>query len=121
MNTENMENAGNKEREAIKRQLDEELQTIHFEGHKRILKMTHPPTIGARLLALWNKEIEIPVKPIGAIGAIILVVSLTLHQPEVKHQPQQSVQQHRNRELIEAGGNTYWKDIYEQAVKRHAN
>ncbi|WP_313640268.1 hypothetical protein [Paenibacillus sp.] len=114
-------NTGNTEREAIKQQLDEELQTIHFKGYERVLKMTHPPTFGARLFALWNKEIEIPVKPIGAIGAIILVISLTLHQPEVKHQPQQSVQQHANRELIEAGGNTYWKDIYEQAVKRHEN
>lgn len=118
MNTGNTENT---KREAIKQQLDEELQPIHFEGHERVLKMTHPPTFGARLLAFWNKEIEIPVKPIGAIGAIILVVSLSLHQPEVKHQPQQNVQQHPNRELIEAGGNTYWKDIYDQAVKRHAN
>lgn len=118
MNTENTENT---EREAIKQLLDEELQSIHFEGHERVLKMTHPPTFGARLLALWNKEIEIPVKPIGAIGAIILVVTLTLYQPEVKHHPQQGVQQHKNRELIEAGGNTYWKDIYEQAVKKHAN
>lgn len=118
MNTGNTQNT---ERDAIKQQLDEELQPIHFEGHERVLKMTHPPTFRARLFALWNKEIEIPVKPIGAIVAIILVVSLSLHQPEVKHQPQQSVQQQPNRELIEAGGNTYWKDIYEQAVKKHEN
>jgi sporulation protein YlmC with PRC-barrel domain len=118
MNTGNTENT---EREAIQQQLDEELQLIHFEGHERVLKMTHPPTFGARLFAFWNKEIEIPVKPIGAIGAIILVVSLTLHQPEVKYPPQQNVQQHQTRELIEAGGNTYWKDIYDQAVKRHEN
>lgn len=114
-------NTENTEREAIKQQLEEELQPIHFEGHERVLKMTHPPTLGARLFALWNKEIEIPVKPFGAVGAIILVVSLTLHQLEVKHHPQQNVQQHKNRELIEAGGNTYWKDIYEQAVKKHEN
>lgn len=88
-------NTENTEREAIKQLLDEELQSIHFEGHERVLKMTHPPTFGARLLAFWNKEIEIPVKPIGAIGAIILVVTLTLHQPEVKHHPQQGVQQQK--------------------------
>ncbi|KAA1183511.1 hypothetical protein [Paenibacillus sp. B2(2019)] len=118
MNTGNTENT---ERETIKQQLDEELQLIHFKGHERVLKMTHPPTFGARLIAFWNKEIEIPAKPIGAIGAIILVVSLTLHQPEVKHPTQQNVQQQQTRELIEAGGNTYWKDIYDQAVKRHEN
>ncbi|AWV32099.1 hypothetical protein MHH60_17885 [Paenibacillus sp. FSL H7-0716] len=111
----------NTERNAVKKQLDEELKNLQFNGHDRVIKQTHPPTFGARLLALWNKEIEIPVKPIGAIGAIILIVSLTLHQPEIKQQPQKNTPQRANRELIEAGGNTYWKDIYEQAVKKHEN
>lgn len=111
----------NTERDTVKKRLDEELKNLQFTGHDRVIKQTHPPTFGARLLALWNKEIEIPVKPIGAIGAIILIVSLTLHQPEIKQRPQQNTPQRVNRELIEAGGNTYWKDIYEQAVKKHEN
>lgn len=109
------------ERETIKKQLDEELQGIQFTGHERVIKQTHPPTLRARLFALWNKEIEIPVMPIGAIGVIFLVIALTLPQLKVEDSLKNSMQQSGHRELIVAGGNTYWKDIYEQAVKRHAN
>lgn len=111
----------NNEREAIKQQLDDELNAVQFTDHERVIRQTHPPTFGARMYSLWNKEIEIPIKPLGAIAVIFLVTSLTLRQPHIGEAPQQSIQPHEQRELIEAGGNTYWKDIYEQAVKEHEN
>jgi hypothetical protein len=109
------------ERDLIKRHLDDELESIVFTGHERVTRQTHPPTLGARLFALWNKEIEIPVKPIGALGVIILVTSLALHPPQLGVTSNSSTEQVENRELIVAGGNTYWKDIYEKAVQQHEN
>lgn len=111
----------NSEREAIKQQLDDELNEIQFTGHERVILQTHPLAFGARLFSLWNKEIEIPVKPLGAIAVLFLVATLALHQPGMGNTPQQSMQPSEQRELIEAGGNMYWKDIYEQAVKQHEN
>lgn len=109
------------EQEAIKQRLEEELQDIHFTSYDQVLKQTHPPNFGARLLALWNKELEIPVKPIAAISMVVLVLTLTSTPFKIKDSPNKSVPQSGQRELIVAGGNTYWKDIYEQAVKRHEN
>lgn len=112
----------NYEREAIKQLLDDELNEVQFTAHERVIRQTHPPTFGARLSSLWNREIEIPIKPLGAIAVIVLITSLTLLQPHIGVAPHvQSTQQPKQRELIEAGGNTYWKDIYEQAVKEHEN
>lgn len=43
------------ERETLRQRLEEELAHVTFSGHERVLKQTHPPTVRARLSALWNK------------------------------------------------------------------
>ncbi|ULO06532.1 hypothetical protein H1230_26590 [Paenibacillus sp. 19GGS1-52] len=109
------------EREEFKQQLNNELASIQFTGHDRVIRQTHPPTLRSRLLAFWNKEIELPVKLVGGVSASLLVVFLLLNLLYVGAPQQNSQQQQGLRELIEVGGNTYWKDIYEQAVKQHDN
>lgn len=111
------------EQEDIKRRLDEELSRLSFSGQERVLQQTHPAAPLARLRALWNKELEIPLKPLGALSALLVAGALILCYPQSGTPDQQAppLPAQGQRELIEAGGNTYWKDIYEQAVRRHEN
>lgn len=111
------------EHEDIKRRLDEELSHLSFSGQAKVLQQTHPAAPMARLRALWNKELEIPPKPLGALSALLVAGVLILCYPQSGTPAQQArpLPVQEQRELIEAGGNTYWKDIYEQAVKRHEN
>ncbi len=108
-------------REEIRQQLEEELRPLTFTGHEQVLRQTHPPALRARLSAFWNKELEIALGPLGAAAAILVTGALLFYAPHIGTKEQQSVQMPRQRELIESGGNTYWKDIYEQAVKQHEN
>jgi type VI protein secretion system component VasF len=110
-----------REREAIRQQLEEELRPVTFTGHDRVLRQTHPLSLRARLSAFWNKELEIPLGTLGAAAALLVTGALLFYAPRIETKEQQTVQMPRQRELIEAGGNTYWKDIYEQAVKQHEN
>lgn len=112
------------EQEHIKHHLDEELSCLSFSGQERVLQQTHPAAPLARLRALWNKELEIPLKPLGALSALLVAGALILCYPPQSGTPDQQAHPQPaqgQRELIEAGGNTYWKDIYEQAVRRHEN
>ncbi|MCQ6561075.1 hypothetical protein [Paenibacillus mendelii] len=105
-----------KERERMKSRLDEELDGITFTGHAQVRNRTHPRTWRDRLSAFWNKELELPLVPIGAAAALLLFWG-------VSQQPEDSVSEEdlrlTQRELIETGGNTYWKDVYEEAVRKH--
>ncbi|MNI78433.1 hypothetical protein D3C73_1348070 [compost metagenome] len=70
--------------------------------------------------AWWNKELVIPLGPAGAVAVVLATAVMLFYYPQAgTREQQQAVQIQERRELIEAGGNTYWKDIYEQAVKRH--
>lgn len=112
----------NNEREDIKQRLEEELRPVTFSGHDTVLRQTHPHTLRARLLALWDKELEIPLRPLGAAAAILLTSALIIYSPRAgSGKQQQAIPQSQQRELLEIGGNTYWKNIYEQAVKRYEN
>lgn len=111
------------EQEHIKRRLDEELSSLSFSGQERVLQQTHPTAPLARLRALWNKELEISLKPLGALSALLIAGALILCYPQsgTPEHEARTLPAQGQRELIEAGGNTYWKDIYEQAVRRHEN
>ncbi|WP_239616009.1 hypothetical protein [Cohnella mopanensis] len=101
------------EREFIKNRLDEELGTVHFTREAEVLRRSHPRSWLERLKALWNKEIEVPLFPLGvSMAVIIAVVALTPLQNSMDTDNSHEEQ----RQLIEAGGNTYWKDNYEKAV-----
>lgn len=111
------------EQEEIKHRLDEELSHLSFGGQAQVLKQTHPQAPLARLRALWNKELDIPLRPLGALSALFIAGALICFYPQSGTREQQASTQpvQAQRELIVAGGNTYWKDIYEQAVKRYEN
>ncbi|GGG00281.1 hypothetical protein GCM10010912_51450 [Paenibacillus albidus] len=107
------------EREQIKQRMDEELEPIRFSAQEQVIRQTHPRAFGARLSALWNREIEISPGPLGALSVVILVTVLVIRPLQTGQPNHPGPQPPAHRVLIEAGGNTYWKDIYEQAVKRH--
>ncbi|WP_151733067.1 hypothetical protein [Paenibacillus tengchongensis] len=106
------------ERDTIRRRLEEELEGMAFSGAERVLKQTHPGSRGERLQAWWNKELEIPLRPLGACAAVILLGAILILAPHGKSGKEQTAAPSGVRELIQAGGNTYWKDLYEQAVRR---
>ncbi len=100
------------ERECMNKRLREELDELRFGGQEGVLRRTHPRSWRDRLLALWNKELEVPVVPLGLSFAVLLAV-LAASQPR---NPDDGVEAPTGRQLVEVGGNTYWKDDYERAV-----
>jgi len=105
----------NREKEKMKQQLDKELQHIQFTKQQEVLKRTHPVDFKERLASLWNKEIEIPILPVCTVITILfLSFGFWGFTNEKEHQPLQ-------RELVEAGGNVYWKDQLEKAVVIYEN
>jgi hypothetical protein len=108
-----MEMKRDTEREFIKKRLDEELSALYFTRDDEVLRRAHPRSWKERLAALWNKEIEVPLFPLGVSMAVILTV-VTLTQLESFMDADGTLEE--QRQLIEAGGNTYWKDDYEKAV-----
>lgn len=104
-----------REKEKMKEQLDKELQHIRFTKQQEVLKRTHPVHFKERLASLWNKEIEISLLPICTVMTFLfLSLGIWGFTNEKEHQPLQ-------RELVEAGGNVYWKDQLEKAVVIYEN
>ncbi|UVI29592.1 hypothetical protein [Paenibacillus spongiae] len=102
--------------QGIKSRLDEELAEIKFTGHARVRNRTHPRTWRDKASAFWNKELELPLLPIGAAAALLLFWAASLQPDDSSTEGEIQL---AGRELIEAGGNTYWKDVYEEAVRKH--
>ncbi|XID92737.1 hypothetical protein ACF3MZ_30515 [Paenibacillaceae bacterium WGS1546] len=103
-----------RERAHIRNKLDAELEEVRFGRADDVLRRTHPRTWRDRLRAFWNKEIEVPVLPLGLSFAVILAVTAASQLRERAGDGDAALP--GGRELIEAGGNTYWKDDYERAV-----
>jgi hypothetical protein len=107
------------DKHSIKGLLEGEMSELglQFDKTALVLERTHPKTLKARIAAFWNKEIaDVPVVPLGAAAAILLTLS-AVHIN--KQDPQKDGFQ--KRQLVEAGGNTYWKDEYEKAVAHNEN
>lgn len=102
------------QKEVIKKQLNDELNHVKFTQHQKVLNRTHPVSVKGKLAAFWNKEIEIPLIPVFATLSL-LVFSLGLGM-EHKQQTYST-----SRELVEAGGNMYWKDELERVVVLREN
>jgi hypothetical protein len=106
------------EQEFIRRRLEEELGDLRFLKGAEVLDRTHPRSWRAKLRALWNYELELPLIPIGASFAVLLAIFLVDQLQEDTGKGQPTVDMSRSgRQLVEAGGNTYWKDDYEKAVE----
>jgi len=104
-----------RELESIRNKLDEEMGELRFSRAEDVLRRTHPRSWRDRLLAFWNKELEVPVLPVGLSLAVILAVVAADRLKGTGH-GQEPGAAASERQLIEAGGNTYWKDDYERAV-----
>lgn len=101
------------ERESIKRQLDDELDELRFTRHEKVIARTHPRTWQARIHSLWNKDIELPLLPVGlAVVFLFSIIGVERLQMTNSEMPVS----HERRQLIKLGGNTYWTDEYERAV-----
>lgn len=106
-----------RDKESAKTRLDEELSELRFTEQADVLKRAFPKTRSERLRALWNKEIELPVVP-GVTAALLLFVFLGI-QRIPGSEPDPAVPP--ARQLVETGGNTYWKDELEKAVTHAEN
>ncbi|ANF96964.1 hypothetical protein [Paenibacillus bovis] len=115
----------NQEQQYIRQQLEQELQSIQFHGHDDVLHQTHPESLRSRIHALWNYEFELSLRPIGITGALAAAtfaacLILFNNNPNPPAQdPANPSSSDSQRQLIQIGGNTYWQDQYEQAVKHY--
>ncbi|MFC5404941.1 hypothetical protein [Cohnella soli] len=98
----------------ISQRLDEELNIVKFTRAEETIRRTHPRTRRDRLHAWWNKELRVPLLPIGVgfVVAMTLFVGIRLKEISIRGE----VPLYERRELVQAGGNMYWKDEYEKAV-----
>ncbi len=103
-------------KERLKKQLDKELQSVKFSLQEEVMKKVQRPSFPQRLSALLNKEVEIPLLPVGVVLALFFSWGIKDIIPE-ENQPDGN----KERELIQAGGNTYWKDLYEKAAGKNEN
>ncbi|MFB9328877.1 hypothetical protein ACFFSY_23325 [Paenibacillus aurantiacus] len=98
----------------IKKRLDEELDGLHYTSADLFLQSAlRRNSWKQRVNAWWNTEIELPLIPVAAV-CILLIGALLLTRD--KTAPEQPLAVDEPRQLIEVGGNTYWKDDYERAV-----
>ncbi|MCI3923012.1 hypothetical protein MO973_22575 [Paenibacillus sp. TRM 82003] len=102
----------------MKKALDAELDPIRFAGRDEVLRRTTAPGRRERLRAWWETELELPLAPVGAAAALLLAVGIGWFASYAPGEPGEdgSTADAGVKELIEAGGNTYWKDDYERAV-----
>ncbi len=104
----------NKEQDRLNSLLDKEVSQLHFSGHKEVLKRTHPKTVKEKLSIWWNKEIEIPLRLIGAILICFLLIGSYSFYENMRNDNE--INHDVDRVLVEEGGNVYWKDDLERAV-----
>lgn len=92
------------DKKRLKNQLDRELATVRFTNHQQVLeKIGQPLTWRKRLHILWNKEIEVPVLP---LGATLLAIFLFFSAKELVIQEKET----EYKELVSIGTYIYWKD-----------
>lgn len=102
----------------IKRTLEQELSEIRFTQAAEVLRATHPRCWRDMVRAFLNKELELPLVPLGTAPLFLLAALFVYHLAEQPKTHPGGPQQHL-RELIEEGGSYYWKDEYERKVNRH--
>ncbi|MBU9720887.1 MULTISPECIES: hypothetical protein [Bacillaceae] len=91
----------------LKGKLDKELVPVVFSEKSKVevLSLTHPQTLQEKLKGWWNKDVTIPLIPIGAVLVLFITVGSVMAVMENDVEVQ--------RYLIEKGGNLYWSDMLE--------
>ncbi|MED5015781.1 hypothetical protein P9847_00500 [Paenibacillus chibensis] len=106
----------------LKEQLESELSGLRFTREAEVIKRTHPVTFRGRLRAFWNKELELPVVPLGTAFALLLTSTFLYHAVRPpKSGPEMSGEVPQQRELVKSGGSIYWKDEIERRLPHHEN
>lgn len=96
------------EKKQIKKHLDKELENLVFTKQADVLNQLTPKRWKMKVKQLWNKEIPIPLLPVSSVFVLLLFgygFFSVYDNQEFEHQ-----------ELIEIGGNTYWKDEIEERI-----
>ena len=89
----------------LKQAIDEELSDVTFNGKDAVLRRTHPKTNQEKLSALWNKEVQVPLIPLGAALFLMITAGTLVSIPG---------DDEAERELIERGGSYYWSDMIDE-------
>lgn len=110
-----------REQEIINQQLNQDLSDLHFTRHAEVLNKTHPRTWNERMRGLWNKELELPLVPLGTVCVFFFVIIVLYHEAQQPRGAHQTITPPQQRELYRTGGNIYWKDEYERRVAGHEN
>ncbi|MBU9713649.1 hypothetical protein KS419_18120 [Bacillus tamaricis] len=83
--------------------LKKELANVNFTSHELVISKTHPKTAKEKWMFIWNREITIPLVPLGAalflffsIGGAYLISDL---------------QSEEQRYIVQKGGSYYWSDM----------
>ena len=98
------------ERKQIKKHIEEELEGLHFTKQENVLnQLKNHPTWKTRFKQLWNKEITIPLLPVSSAFVLLIFGYGFFNMYELNNQFEQ-------KEFIEIGGNTYWKDEIEGMI-----
>ncbi|WP_040951826.1 hypothetical protein [Gorillibacterium massiliense] len=108
------------ERMEGKKQLEQELAGLHFASEDAVIGRSHPVTRKERLLALWNKELELPAVPVAIAG---LLVAAFLFIPFTSGSTSSVTPEKlaAERQWVQVAGNIYWQDVYERMVNRYAH
>ena len=96
------------EKKEIKKHLDMELKNLTFTKQADVLNQLHPTGWKMKLKRLWNKEISIPLLPVSSVFVLFILGYGFLNIYDN--------QQFDDKELIELGGSTYWKNEVERRL-----
>ncbi|MGI2293801.1 hypothetical protein [Paenibacillus sp. GXUN7292] len=108
------------EHKTLRAELDEELEKLTFSGKMEVRKRTHPKSRKDKLIALWNKELELSPIPLisAAVSCLLIVWSIGAYDTSL--QLSKSAPYTQATELVEAGGNIYFKEQYEGRLQQYA-
>lgn len=109
----------NKQRQTLKKQLDNELKHLTFSNQQDVVDRLQSITWKQKAMLIWNKEIELPLLP---IAAICMVICLSLGMKYIAGNGSISDSTARKTgELVKIDGYVYWKDDLEKMVARYEN
>ena len=94
------------EQQRAKKILEEELTSLQFTKQQKVLSQTHPKTLKEKLVQLWNKEVTIPLIPLGAVVLLFLSFGSFAAISEIDMEG--------SRVIVEKGGSFYWQDLLEE-------
>lgn len=104
-----------KKTDNVKKQLDEQLEEIKFTKQQEVIREIRRLTWKEKLASIWNKEIEIPLLPVGGVCMLLfLTFGTKLFSSDINNPSNERV-------IVEIGGNFYWKDEFERVVINDEN